>query len=378
MVLLIVYSTHFVQAQWIGDSVNDARIIRGIHHVYNLTFDSAKSEFQQVIKSRPDHPAGYFFLAMTDWWKIVIDINNTSHDERFLSELDRVIDMCDKRLDADDNDVTALFFKGGALGFQGRLYANREDWVKAANAGREALPIVQKAYKLAPDNNDILLGIGIYNYYAAVVPEQYPFVKPFMIFFPKGNRTKGLKELRTASEKARYANIEATYVLLVALETIERSYGDALLLALKLYSEFPNNVLFHKYVGRSYAAAGNWDEMHRVYLEILDRVNGHRLGYDSIATREADYYLGLYEMQAGKNDRALEYFYESDRLSRTLDASEISGFMTLTNLRIGMIYDIQKKRDLAITQYNKVLKMKDIFDAHKQADQYLTSPYQKQ
>ena len=37
-----------------------------------------------------------------------------------------------------------------------------------------------------------------------------------------------------------------------------------------------------------------------------------------------------------------------------------------------------REHNMAITQYNKVLKMKDIFDAHKQADQYLTSPYQKQ
>ncbi|HMD14946.1 MAG TPA: hypothetical protein VKI62_09990, partial [Bacteroidota bacterium] len=77
-IFLTICCTHFAQAQWIGDSVNDAHILKGIHYVYNLTFDSAKTEFQQVIKSRPDHPAGYFFLAMTDWWKIVIDINNTS------------------------------------------------------------------------------------------------------------------------------------------------------------------------------------------------------------------------------------------------------------------------------------------------------------
>ena len=366
-----------LSAQWLGDSVSESHIQRGIGFVYNLSFDSAQSEFRAVANAFPDHPAGPFFLAMVDWWKIVTDIGNTSHDDHFIAELDHVIDLCDRRLDRNGNDTTALFFKGGALGFEGRLFVNREDWLKAANAGREALPIVQKAYKLAPENDDILLGIGIYNYYAAVVPEQYPFVKPLTLFFPKGDRAKGLAELRDAAEKARYAATEAKYVLLVSLVSFEHSYGGALILALQLHAEYPRNALFHRYVGRCYASVANWDEMHRVFTEILADVNAHRLGYDRLTEREANYYLGLHEMEVANYDSALAFFYRSDELSRTLDVDGPSGFMTAANLRIGMIYDLQGKRDLAIVQYRKVLDMKDYLDAHKQAQQYLTFPYRK-
>ncbi|HUL43216.1 MAG TPA: hypothetical protein VLY03_02550 [Bacteroidota bacterium] len=374
-VFLIVCSTG--HAQWLGDSVSESHLQKGIGLVYDLSFDSAQAEFRAVERAHPDHPAGYFFLAMVDWWKIVTDIGNTSHDEHFIGELDHVIDLCDKRLDANGNDTTALFFKGGSLGFEGRLFVNREDWLKAANAGREALPIVQKAAKLAPENTDILLGTGIYNYYAAVVPEQYPFVKPLTLFFPKGNRVRGLDQLRTAAEKARYAGTEAKYVLLVSLVNFEHAYGDALILALQLHAQYPNNALFHRYVGRCYASASNWDEMNRVFKEILDDVHAHRLGYDQLTEREANYYLGLHAMEFADYDSALSYFYRADELSRVLDADGPSGFMTATNLRIGMIYDLQGKRDLAITQYRKVLDMKDYMDAHKQAQQYLTAPYRK-
>jgi len=314
---------------------------------------------------------------MVDWWEIVTDIDNKSKDDRFLSELDRVIDLCDKRLEKDENDLAALFFKGGALGFQGRLHGNREDWVKAANAGREALPIVQRAYALASENDDILLGIGIYNYYAAVVPEQYPFVKPLMILFPRGDREKGLTQLRAASEKARYAKIEATYFLMLALQNIEKRNSEALELAAKLHASFPNNVVFHRYVGRCSAAMGDWEEMHRAFTEVLGRVKEKRVGYDMLSEREANYYLGLYEMQFSRYDQALAYLYRSDELSRSLDVRELSGFMTLTNLRIGMISDIQGKRELAIAQYKKVLQMKDFQEAHKQAEKYLGVPYTK-
>jgi tetratricopeptide (TPR) repeat protein len=363
------------QAQWIGDSVNESHIHKGIQYVYNLSFDSAKAEFQFVTHSKPDHPAGHFFLAMVEWWKIITDINNKSRDDNFIAMLDRVIDLCDTRLDQDENDITSLFFKGGALGFQGRLYGNREDWLKAANCGRAALPIIMKAYKLEPNNYDVLLGIGIYNYYAAVIPDIYPWVKPLMLFVPKGDKIKGITQLRTASEQAQYANIEATYVLLQVLQNFENQSLDAQQLALKLHKLFPNNVIFHKYVGRCFAALGQWNELEKTYLEILRRVKAKQLGYDTNIEREADYYIGIVQMNYGKYDSALQYFYLSDELSRTLDVNGNSGFMVLTNLKIGMIYDIQGKRALAVEQYKKVLDMKDNQNAHKEAEEFLKTPY---
>ena len=79
-------------------------------------------------------------------------------------------------------------------------------------------------------------------------------------------------------------------------------------------------------------------------------------------------------MNYGKYDSALQYFYVADELSRTLDNGH-SGFMTVTNLKIGMIYDIQGKRELAIMQYKKVLDMKDYQNAHKQAEDYIKKPF---
>ncbi len=363
------------RAQWTGDSTSEAHISKGIRYVYNLSFDSAKTEFQSVIYSHPDHPAGYFFLAMIEWWRIMSDFENTSYDDKFIRMLDKVIDLSEKRLKKDKNDLVGLFFKGGSLGFQGRLYGNREDWLKAANCGREALPIVQKAYKLNPNNYDILLGIGIYNYYAAIIPEKYPLVKPLMLLIPEGDKLKGLTQLREASEKAKYANIEATYFLMQADQYFESRHSEAFDIAKKLHNQFPNNALFQKYVGRASVSTGNWGELQRTYSQILDRAKNKQIGYDHSTEREANYYLGLFEMNSNRYNDALKYFYRSDELSRTLDKKEISGYMVMTNMKIGMIYDLQGKRDLAIMQYKKILDMKDYQDTHKLAKQYLKTPY---
>jgi tetratricopeptide (TPR) repeat protein len=374
IVLFIALPIHG-SAQWIGDSLNESHIQKGIHAIYNFSFDSAQTEFQIVTKAYPNHPAGYFFLAMVEWWKIVADYDNTSRDARFISMLDKVIDLCDERLDKNEDDITGLFFKGGALGFQGRLYGNREEWLKAANCGRAALPIVQKAYELEPNNYDVLLGIGIYNYYAAVIPDIHPWVKPLMFFLPKGDKALGIKQLRNAADKSRYANVEARYFLLQILHNYEHQFPEGLVIAQQLHAQFPNNIMFHRYVGRCYASTGKWDNVRETCNEILKRVNAKQIGYDAFAEREAYFYIGLTEMETANYETALLEFYKTDELSRSIDHRGPSYFMALTNLRIGMVNDLQGKREIAIVQYNKVLDMNNHGDTHKLAEQYLKTPY---
>lgn len=362
-------------SQWVTTPDFDERAQRGINFVYNLEFEKAEAEFKGLAQHYPSHPAGKFFLGMIEWWKILIDIDDESRDDIFIRKMDEVIDLCDSLLEVNENDVSALFFKGGALGFQGRLRANRSSWIKAANDGRLALPIVQRAFKLAPDNYDILLGIGIYNYYASTIPERYPIVKSVMVFFPAGDKKKGIEQLRTASEHARYASIEAKYFLLQLHYSYEKQFDTAYVFAMSLFKRFPNNVLFHRYVGRSAYVLSKYAEAEQAFQQITLRCELKQRGYGIYAQREAAFYLAMVEMSRQKYDDALKYFYQCDKLCRAIDKDEASGYMALTNLRIGMIYDLQKKRNYALMQYKKVKTMKNFENAHDLADQYLKEPY---
>jgi tetratricopeptide (TPR) repeat protein len=362
-------------AQWLEDSLSDACIRQGIQYTYNLEFDKAEAKFQQVVNTRPDHPAGYFFLAMVEWWRILINIEDESQDEKFYGMLRKVMDMCDEQLDKDKNNITALFFKGGSVGFRGRLLATRSSWIKAADDGRIALPIVQRAYKLAPDSYDILLGMGIYHYYADVIPSHFPFLKPLMLFVPKGDKQKGIEELTLTSQNARYANIEAKYCLLQLYYAYEDNSQKALDLASRLHDQFPKNILFYRYLGRCYVKMATWDKVYAVFSDITRWCRNREVGYSIAADREAEYYLGLYYLAMNKLDDGLQHFYRSDELSRKLDRDGPSGFMSMANLKMGMIYDLQYKRDLAVKQYEKVLDMKEFKDSHTQAEKYVEKPY---
>jgi tetratricopeptide (TPR) repeat protein len=376
-VLLLILLPAPASAQWVSDPAIEREIQHGIDYIYNIQFAKADSVFADVVRWSPQHPIGYFFQAMTQWWRILTNFDDESQDQKFYDILDKVITLCDERLDKNSNDVTALFFKGGAVGFRGRLRANRSKWVGAANDGLVALPIVQKAYKLDPNNYDVLLGIGIYNYYADVIPDEYPFVKPFMVFFPGGDRKKGLQQLEEAAKHAKYARVEASYFLMQNYFLYEKDFAKALAIAIELNKKYPENPIFQRYLGRCFISVGRLGEANDVFLDVEKRYKKKQTGYDDYDGREAYYYIGKYDFLTGNMGQSLQNLYKSDSLSRIVDKDGASGFMSLTNLIIGMIYDTQNKRSAAVEQYKKVLDMKEFENSRRDAEQYLRRPYKR-
>jgi tetratricopeptide (TPR) repeat protein len=198
-----------------------------------------------------------------------------------------------------------------------------------------------------------------------------------MFLFPAGDRQRGLRELRRAADSARYAGIEASYFLMQVLQNYEHRYEEAMNIAARLSTRFPHNVIFQKYVGRCAASLGRWEEMQQTWSDVLRRVNEGKPGYTPNVEREAQYYLAQYAMETGSTDSALAHLYRCDELSRKLDSDEPSGFMIIANLRIGMLYDLQMKRELALQQYDKVLKLNEYMNSRKQAEEYIKVPYKK-
>lgn len=371
--MLIALNLSSIKAQ--TDHKFDSLITAGVHQIYNIKFDAAESTFTFVKKLYPKHPAGYFFYAMIDWWRIVLDLNNEEYDDEFIDKLNYVIEFCDKLLEDDPENVDAIFFKGGALGFRGRLYAVRENFFNAALDGKDALPLVYRAYELDPENTDVQLGFGIYNYYAEVIPREYPFVKPFMIFFPGGDRIKGLQQLKFVAENGKYAKIESIYFLVMLYYRYEKDYLQALEYVNILRRDFPDNPAFHRYQGRIFVKQGDWERSAEIFQKVYDKCISGFPGYNERTLREASYYVGNWYKIDGQLDSAKKYLGICASLSRELDKDKQTGFLANSLLYLGMIYDQQGYRNLAIEKYNEVLEVEEYHGSHELAEKYLETPY---
>lgn len=354
----------------------DSLVTSGIKQIYNIKFDEAGKTFRNLIADYPKHPAGRFFLAMIDWWKIMLDPDNETYDDVFYQKLEDVIYQCDEILKKNPDNFDALFFKGGSIGFRGRLRAFRDSWLKAADDGREALPIVQKAAEIDSTNFDVQLGFGIYDYFAEVMPDEYPILKPLMIFFPKGNKKRGLEELNKTAMFGKYAKYEARYFLMTLYYNYENNPYKAAEYADLLVKDFPDNPVFERWEGRIEAKQGDYLRASKVFKNVLFKAGRNYTGYNKPnVKREAAYYIAYQFRNVSQLDSAKYYFKICAVNSKIVDKDEESGFLINSYLYLGMIDDLEGNREEAKSYYNKLLDMKEYGQSHKLANEYLKKPY---
>ncbi|MEW6509206.1 MAG: tetratricopeptide repeat protein [Bacteroidota bacterium] len=356
---------------------HDSLVKAGIHQIYGIELDKAEKTFDVVLVEYPTHPSGKFFKAMITWWRILLDLENESLDQKFYDQLEEVIDMCDDILDKNKRNIDAMFFKGGALGFRGQLLGIRESWFKAALDGKDGLSMVFKSYEVDPKNVDVQLGFGIYHYYAEVIPQRFPAVKPFMIFFPKGDKNKGLKELEYVALNGRYTLIESRHFLQKLYFQFEENMEESRRWGRILLRDFPNNPNFQKYYGLTFVKENNYPEAVKTFKDIFNKAQKGLPGYNKRFKREASYYIGQEFKNRDAADSAAYYFEISEKLSRELDKEKESGFLINTVLYLGQLYDMMGHRDKAIKYYNEVLKLRERNNSHKLAKQYLKTPYRR-
>ncbi len=366
-------SSSRANATVLDDVVVQHQTSKGLDYLYDMKFERAKRMFELIDEGNPEHPIGPFLLALNTWWEILIDLSDEAHDAAFYASMDEVIRRSDKLLAKNKDHFDAWFFKGAALGFRGRLRSNRGDWFRAAKDGLRAMDYVLGIARREPGNADYAFGKGIYDYYAAAVPDRYPYVKPVMIFFPNGDRQRGIRELERTVRHGRFIQTEAAYFLLQIYYLFEDDYAKSVFYADWLRARHPNNSFFHTFEGRVYAKWGQWPVVREIFTDVLTRYKQRQVGYNAALAEQALYFLARSHMAESSFDESLVLLDQLQALGAR--NSEKSYFEILGRLRQGMAYDALGRRRDAVTAYRDVLTMADASGSHDRARRYLQQPF---
>ncbi len=361
-----------------GPSVLDDPAVRqvakeGLDLLYNMQFDEAASRFDEISRKADDHPIGPFLEALTLWWEVLMDLSDTQHDEAFYAAMAEVIDRCDARLAVSAEDFDAKFFKGMALGFRGRLRSNRRDWIRAAADGKRAMDYVLAVARADTTSHDFVLGPGLYNYYAAIIPARFPFVRAITTFLPKGNRELGLAQIGRTATHGYFMQTEAIYFLLQIYYLYEADYRASVEHVSMLRARHPGNSFFHTLEGRIYARWGSWSRSDTIFASVLDHYRRGTRGYTAPAAEQALYYLARGRMTKQDYETAVSYLLSLDALSARLD--QHTYFKVMGRLQQGMAYDALGRRTRAVERYEQVLAMKEWGNSHARAQRYLERPF---
>jgi len=302
-------------------------ITEAVDNMYNFKFREAEVEFNWMKYNHPDHPLPYFLLGISTWWQMMPNLNKESAlGDEFLAYMDTTIAKAEAMYDRDDTNIEAAFFLAGAYGFEGRYHSEKKNWLRAASAGKGALKYLEITQGNEDFSPEVLFGDALFNYYSIWIRETYPMLRPMLIFFPKGDKELGLKQLDEVSRNAFYTRIEASFFLMriKAFETDETF--DALRLSEYLYEKYPDNPYFHRFYARMLYTTGQYDQAALVSQEILKRIDERQIGYEEVSGRYASFFLGHINKVRGGDAKAREYFKKVIEFTNDLEDEEDSGY----------------------------------------------------
>jgi hypothetical protein len=332
---------------------------QALNDLYNFKFPEAEAKFNSLKHGYGWHPLPYFLMGLIEWWKIMPNTKDTSHDDKFLAYMDTTIQVADRLYEEyPAYKAEAAFFLAAAYGFKGRLYSDeeRKNWRKAASVGKDALDYMEESKKAQNLSPELLFGDALYNYFSVWVPENYPALKPILWFFPKGDKALGLKQLKEVSYNAFYTRTEAMVWLMRILNSYENDQFQALNISKYLTENYPDNPFFHRYYARMLYSLGRHTEAEAVCKEILTRIDSGKVGYEATSGRYAAFFLGQINESRKKPDEAKKYYQQCVRFAEDIDATD-TGYYLYSLIALGEIAEKQGNKGEA-KRYFRMVKDK--------------------
>ncbi|MEM9678698.1 MAG: tol-pal system protein YbgF [Bacteroidota bacterium] len=359
----------------ISDMQLQIEINEAMNDLYNFKFDRAEQQFRWLKQKYAWHPLPYFLEGLSEWWKIMPNMNDRSHDEKFMAHMDTVIMISEKLFKKEEHKIEASFFLAAAYGFKGRLLSSEErrSWRKSATAGKNALKYMEYSKEHHSLSPELLFGDALYNYFREWVPENYPLLKPIMLFFPRGDKELGIKQLKEVSYNAFYTRTEAQVFLMRILNSYENDRPRALQIGKYLHQTYPDNPYFHRYYARLLYSSGKFRTAVPVAESILTQIDSGKLGYEATSGRYAAFFLGQINETRKNVEQAKQYYQKAVNFSESADAFD-TGYYHYSLLALGEIAADKGEKKAARDYLKKVKKHADRADrVHKEARQKLKS-----
>ncbi|HEU5334726.1 MAG TPA: hypothetical protein VFU27_02120 [Terriglobales bacterium] len=339
---------------------------RGFERFYNLDYERATRDFEADLKAHPNDPFAINHLLTARLFHVlysmgVLDTGYYSNNS-FLSQphgkpdpkeqdeikglINRALQLEDGGLDRDSKDVNTLYARGVTRGLRATYTALVErSWFAALRSALGARRDHQKVLDLNPGYTDAKMVVGIHNYVIGSLPWGVK-VAVAMVGIG-GSKKKGIEYLYDVARCGSCEDSTDAKIVLALFLRREGRMSEALELDRALARSYPRNVLFALEEPNILSAMGKIQEAEPGYRRIFQqgkegRFNGH---YELAAFRLGELLRGQ------KNYQGAAEAYDQVNTVRNPDAE----VQQRANLAAGEMYDVMKKRDLAVKKYETVI-----------------------
>lgn len=346
------------------------RLLRNaLDEMYRYELDLADRKFDELVRQFPEHPIGYMHKAEVVWWRALRNNGDKSLEAAFDRYTNQAVNQGQQLVKRNPHDFYALLYTAGAHGNRTRYYVYiTRSYYRAMRAGLRGYGYVKTAQELRPDYADCLIGIGAYNYFAGALPAVIRFFS--WMFVERGDKDKGIEQLKIAAEKGEYGRTAAKMVLLGAYYN-EKRLDEYQQLLKELNQQYPSNPVFITWIASFYLRQRQLDSGIQFLATLLNQRNSNSRA--RLATAQAQYEKGRLEVEKRALDPAIASFTQ---LIET--KIEDPPLQVKAQLWRAFARDLKGQREAAVADYHAVLGMVDIEDSHKRARRFLSTPYSGQ
>lgn len=346
-----------------------------VDNMYNFKYERAEKQFKSLRRRYPEHPLPYFLMGLSQWWKIVpTNIQTLKYDDTFFAYMDSTIQKAEAMYDKDDSNVEAAFFLAASYGFTARLHSERSNWRKATVASKRSLDFMEKAKAGNGLSPEFLFGEALFNYYSVWIPENYPMLRPVLVFFPNGDKRLGLKQLEYVSNSGFYTGTESKFFLMKILANEEKNMSEALKVSEELALKYPDNAYFARFYARLLFVQGHFSKAERVSLDILNKIDQHMPGYEPVSGRYASYILAYINQHKYRDFEKAKEYYQGAITFAEMSGARDSGYFVNSYLNLARIAKQQQDKAAAKKYYAIVYRASDKKSSnYEEAKSYLKS-----
>lgn len=368
---------------------SEAELHAAFEHVYNLEFDSGLGLFEKVAHAEPTSATVRAFWASALLYQILAyqgslqsQLFATSNeflkhqrlppdprvDERFQAVVREGMQLAEKRLKADPNDVDGLFAAGLLYGDLANYAAGvKAKYLEGLRLGEKAYDYHNRLRQLHPELHDTGVVLGVHDYILGSLPR----VHRVFLFFAgvRGSRPRGLAYFEETSEKGEFL---ATYGrILLSVACLREGQLDCAQSGVEvLRDRYPRNPIYALELTRLYRRRGNLSEAARVGRELLAELIAHPHNPRLVGPEDVLLELALAEDAEGLPEHALETLAQVQKVpgvNKRVWARAL--------LERGKIFDQLGEREKALAEYVRVIELAAYPELTRLAQAYRRQPY---
>jgi hypothetical protein len=245
----------------------------GLNLAWSGKPNAGRARLLEIHRRAPDDPCGYYFPAMIDFDWALAGYDRATDPEHAQALLDRAIEVGRNRIEAQPADAAATYCLAAAYGTRSAYRFDHGEQLSGAFDAKKARSLMLGLLERAPSCEDCRFWTGAYDYMSATLPSIVKFLKS-LLFFPGGDRERGLKALDEAAQSGDFERYHAFTILHVAYREIEHDIKNDQSVLERWHAAFPEAPDVAVMLAQVLASSGR-DERSRsvaLFRGVLDRV----------------------------------------------------------------------------------------------------------